>query len=45
MATRAISNMYGPKFDSNAQAVYNAAVGDPTNAPAGHSVTGIGSPE
>jgi hypothetical protein len=41
-----VSNMYGPKFNGNAQAVYNAAVNDPTNAPAGtFRITGIGSPE
>ena len=41
-----VSNMYGPKFNGNAQAVYNAAVSNPTNAPAGtFKITGIGSPE
>ena len=41
-----VSNMYGPKFNSNAQAVYNAAVTNPTSAPAGtFKITGIGSPE
>ncbi len=40
-----ISNMYGPKFNNNAQAVYTAAVNVPT-APAGtFKITGIGSPE
>ena len=41
-----ISNMYGPKFNGNAQAVYNAAVTNPNTAPAGtFKITGIGSPE
>ena len=40
------SHMYGPKFNANAQAVYNAAVNNPANAPAGtFKITGIGSPE
>ena len=40
-----ISNMYGPKFNANAQAVYDAAVSDPANAPAGtFKITGIGTP-